>query len=115
MAVPTLGWALWHPIWWLQTLLAHSTEQPVPSWEEVEWPGPDRSLPKLRSLWADWTELVGSLEDSELGAAHLTRFPYADDRPFIHIVGWASMELTKNLGEMCLQRRLQDGWRRQRP
>ena len=47
-----------------------------------------------------------ALDEADLQSATLTRFPYRDGRPFAHILGWASMELTKNLSEMCLLRRV---------
>ncbi len=53
-------------------------------------------------------ELVTALSEEELGSGTLTRFPNTDGRPFVHVVGWASMEFTKNLAEMCLLRRLQE-------
>ena len=51
-------------------------------------------------------QLVTALDEADLQSATLTRFPYRDGRPFAHILGWASMELTKNLSEMCLLRRV---------
>lgn len=106
LPTPSLGWTMWHPIWWLTTLLAHTTGDPVPEPNEVEWPGNDASLPTLRELWETWVDVVDALDEADLDAGTLTRFPYRDGRPFVHVVGWASMELTKNLSEMCLQRRL---------
>ena len=115
MGVPSLAWTMWHPVWWMQTLLAHCRSQPVPSPESVEWPGPERALPALRRLWHDWMSLVGSLDATDLESGALTRFPYDDDRPFIHVAGSACMELTKNLSEMCLQRRIQADLRHDLP
>ena len=28
--VPTLGWTMWHPVWWLETLLAVSRSEDAP-------------------------------------------------------------------------------------
>lgn len=106
LPTPTLAWTLWHPIWWLTTLLAHTRGTEVPAVESVEWPGPGASLPVLRELWAEWSALVRSLGAADLQSGTLTRFPYDDGRPFVHVVGWASMELTKNIAEMCVLRRL---------
>jgi hypothetical protein len=104
--VPTLAWTLWHPLWWLAVLLAHTRGDEVPTPESVEWPGPSDSLPRLRTRWATWIDLLDGLSDDDLQSSRLTRFPYTDARPFIHVAGWASMELTKNLSEMCLLHRL---------
>jgi hypothetical protein len=104
--VPTLAWTVWHPVWWLETLLALSHGNPAPSASQVEWPGPLTTVPRLRELWAQWIEFVEVLTEDDLQSNELTRFPYTDGRPFAYVLGWASMELTKNLSEMCLLRRL---------
>jgi len=49
---------------------------------------------------------VNNLSEDDLGSGDVVAFPYEDGRPFIHIAGWASMELTKNLSEMCQLRRM---------
>lgn len=103
--VPTLGWTMWHPVWWLETLLAASRGESLPAPDDVEWPGP-QSVRRIRALWSEWTTFVASLTDDDLRSSALTRFPYTDGRPFVYVLGWASMEMTKNLGEMCLLRRL---------
>jgi hypothetical protein len=104
--VPTLGWTMWHPVWWLETLLAVSRGEDAPSVSEVEWPGPETTIARLRELWSEWTVFVGGLTDDDLRSGRLTRFPYIDGRPFAYVLGWASMEMSKNLSEMCLLRRL---------
>lgn len=106
LPTPSLGWTTWHPIWWLRTLLAHVRGEMVPDPESVEWPGPETAVESLRALWAEWSNLVASLGEDDLESSRLTSFPYHDDRPFVYVVGWASMEMTKNIAEMCLLRRL---------
>ena len=106
MATPSLAWTMWHPIWWLTTLLAHVHDETPPEPSEVVWPGPGGTLPELRRLWGGWMAFVASHDDEGLAAASTIAFPYDDGRPFVHVAGWASMELTKNLAEMCMQRRL---------
>ena len=97
---------MWHPVWWLETLLAVSRGEDAPSVSEVEWPGPETTIARLRELWSEWTVYVGGLTDDDLRSGRLTRFPDTDGRPFADVLGWASMEMTKNLSEMCLLRRL---------
>jgi hypothetical protein len=104
--VPTLGWTMWHPVWWLETLLAVSRGEDASSVSEVEWPGPVTTIARIRELWSEWTSFVGGLTDDDLRSSRLTRFPYTDGRPFAYVLGWASMEMTKNLSEMCILRRL---------
>jgi hypothetical protein len=96
---------MWHPVWWLETLLAACRGDSLPTPEDVEWPGP-QSVRRIRELWSEWTTFVAALTDDDLRSNELTRFPYADGRPFAYVLGWASMELTNYLGEMCLLRRL---------
>lgn len=103
---PSLAWTMWHPIWWLDVLLAHTRNEPVPTPSEVEWPGPDASLQAIQLLWSQWVGFLDELGPGDLSDGALTRFPYQDERPFIYVAGWASMELTKNLTEACLLRRL---------
>lgn len=103
---PSLGWVMWHPIWWLSVLLADTRGEPVPAADSIEWPGPTESLPTIGHLWREWMDLLDDLTPDELASADRTGFPYRDERPFVHIAGWASMELTKNLSEMCQLRRI---------
>lgn len=104
--VPSLGWTMWHPVWWMTTLLAHTRGHEVPAVEAVEWPGPAATIPVLRSLWSDWMRLIAELDDAALASGALTRFPYTDGRPFAHVVGWSGMELVKNISEMGVLHRL---------
>ena len=103
--VPSLGWTMWHPVWWMETLLAACRGEQLPAPGDVEWPGP-HSIGRIRELWSEWTTFVAELTDDDLRSNELTRFPYADGRPFAYVLGWASMEMTKNLSEMCVLRRL---------
>lgn len=106
LPTPSLAWTLWHPMWWLSVLLAHSYDAEIPTAESIPWPGPETSLDVIRDRWSEWMTFTKSLDDAALQASELTKFPYSDGRPFVYILGWASMELTKNLSELCLQRRL---------
>ena len=103
---PSLGWVMWHPIWWLSVLLADARGEPTPAAESIEWPGPTESLPTITGLWREWMDLLDGLSPDQLASPEHTGFPYRDERPFVHIAGWASMELTKNLSEMCQLRRI---------
>jgi len=50
---------MWHPVWWLETLLAVSRGEDAPSVSEVEWPGPVTTIARIRELWSEWTSFVG--------------------------------------------------------
>ena len=104
--VPSLAWTMWHPVWWMETLLAVSRGDDPSAPADVEWPGPQASIGRIRELWSEWTMFVGGLTEEDLRSNQLTRFPYTDGRPFAYVLGWASMEMVKNLSEMCLLRRL---------
>ena len=105
LPTPSLAWTMWHPIWWLSVLLGHAHDREIPAPESVEWPGPASSLATIRQLWSAWMSFAATLDDSALESGELTKFPYTDARPFVHTIGWASMELVKNLSEMCMLRR----------
>ena len=49
---------------------------------------------------------ASGLDEDDLSSGELSKFPYTDVRPFVHTIGWASMELVKNLSEMCMLRRI---------
>lgn len=106
LPTPSLAWTMWHPIWWLSVLLAHARNEEIPEPTSVQWPGPGLSLATIRQLWADWMKLADALDDDSLLSGELSKFPYTDGRAFVHTLGWASMELVKNLSEMCMLRRM---------
>lgn len=103
---PSLAWTMWHPIWWLSVLLGHAHGTRVPSVDSVEWPGPEPALETIRRSWSEWMSFTSELDDASLQSGALSKFPYTDVRPFVHTIGWASVELTKNLSETCLLRRV---------
>jgi len=106
LPTPSLAWTMWHPIWWLTVLLAHSRGDTVAAPSSIVWPGPATSLETIRTMWREWMDFVDGLSEDDLQSGDIVAFPYEDGRPFVHIAGWASMELTKNLSEMCQLRRL---------
>jgi hypothetical protein len=106
LPTPSLAWTMWHPIWWLSVLIAHAHGREIPAPESVEWPGPESSVATIRELWAEWMLFASGLDEDDLSSGELSKFPYTDGRPFVHTIGWASMELVKNLSEMCMLRRI---------
>lgn len=73
LPTPSLAWTMWHPIWWLSVLLAHSNGSEVPTADEVPWPGPAHSLPVIQERWSAWMGFVDRLRAEELHAGALTR------------------------------------------
>lgn len=106
LPTPSLAWTMWHPIWWLSVLLAHAHDNEIPTPESIDWPGPETALAVIRNLWAEWMAFAADLDDEALKSGELSKFPYTDGRPFVHTISWSSMELVKNLSEMCMLRRI---------
>lgn len=98
---PSLAWQLWHCAWWLSMLLDHTFGTGTLTRERFRWEGPDRGFAVIEDpherLWARLDELG----EQDWVSSERTRWPYQDGRPFGMVVGWASMELTKNVAEMA--------------
>ena len=88
LPTPSLAWTMWHPIWWLSTLLAHTREHDIPEITSVEWPGPDATLPALRGLWAEW---MGSV--NALGADR----PWGGDVDQVPVRRWTTIRACRGL------------------
>ena len=101
----SLGWILWHAIWWWSMVIDHSFGNATLRREEVDWPGAAGSMPALRTLHDGWLVLLDGLTDTDLDDNTRTRWPYTDGRSFGLVAGWVNIELMKNIAEMSLTRR----------
>lgn len=101
---PSLAWQLWHANWWLSMVLDHSFGSRSLTRETFDWEGPDRGFAAIDELYARLVAALEAMDDQEWHASERTRWPYLDGRPFGMVVGWASMELTKNIAEMARAR-----------
>jgi hypothetical protein len=101
---PSAAWTTWHIGYWWSMVLDHSFGQRSLTREEVCWPGDaPAAVSWIKGLERQWLEAVGGLDDRQLAAADLTRWPYTR-RPFGDVVGWVTVELTKNAAEIGMVR-----------
>jgi hypothetical protein len=84
---------MWQTIWWWSVLLDQLRGDGTLRREDIVWPGVEAGVARLR-------------ERADLDSGELTGFPFDDDRPFVRVVTWATVELTKNVAEMGLLRPL---------
>ncbi|MDD7940911.1 hypothetical protein PHK61_21045 [Actinomycetospora lutea] len=73
---------------------------------EIVWPGAAAGVDELRRLLDRWDAFLASRTEAELDAGGVVTFPFDDGRPLVAIAGWANVELTKNVAEMGVLRRL---------
>ena len=106
VAQPSLAWTMWQTIWWWSVLLDGVEGDGTLRREDVVWPGAAAGLAELRALHGRWDAFLAGLEAADLDSGRLTGFPFGDGRPFVQVVAWATVELTKNVAEMGLLRRL---------
>ena len=85
--------------------LDHCTGAGALAREEVFWPGAEQSLATLRTLHERWLLFLDALESEDLDSGELTRWPFSDRRPFVHVIAWVNIELMKNVAEISLLRR----------
>lgn len=97
---PSIGWITWHMVFWWSMALDYSVGSGSLAREEVAWPGDaDAVRATLGRLATEWRALVASLSEGDLRSTERTRWPF-QDRPFGEVVGWATVELTKNAAEL---------------
>lgn len=95
----SIAWLTWHMQWWLTSALAESRQESVPEREAVMWPGSaDGVRAELGRLAQGWQEMLVDAVDWDLDRP--TRYPWPDPRPFHRLVGWANLELMKNVAEI---------------
>ena len=103
---PSIAWVQWHVIWWWSTVIDRTFGSGQLRRDEVAWPGAAASMARIDVLRQAWIARLDSLSDADLSSGALTTWPYADGRPFAEVAAWVNVELTKNVAEMCLLRRL---------
>lgn len=99
LPVPTAAWVTWHIGWWWSTALTHLTGDPVPSRDDVRWPGGAESTRNwLRSLHSEWRTALAEADD----LAEISRFPWPADLGYTvaDMCAWANVELMKNAAEL---------------
>ena len=106
LAQPSLAWTMWQALWWWTVLLDQADGRPVTPREEIVWPGAAAGVDGLRRLHDRWDAFLATRTEAQLDAGDVVTFPFDDGRPLVAIVGWANVELTKNVAEMGVLRRL---------
>lgn len=95
----SVGWLTWHLQWWLTSALAEARQESVPEREAILWPGgADGVRTELGRLAHEWQDVLVDADGWDL--ERLTRFPWPHPRPFHRLVGWANLELMKNVAEI---------------
>lgn len=97
---PSIAWITWHINFWWSMALDHSLGSGKLVREEVTWPGSaDAVRARIGRLQQEWRSALERLSADDLRSTERTRWPF-QDRPFADVVGWVTIELTKNAAEL---------------
>ena len=97
---PSIAWLTWHIEFWWSMVLDHSFGRGTLTREAVRWPGDaERVRAGLGGLEAGWRAQLARLDDADFESAERARWPFRD-RPFVDVVAWVNVELTKNAAEI---------------
>jgi DinB superfamily len=86
-------------------VLDHSFGDRTMQRHDVVWPGAEAAMEAIDQLRVRWLDRLAGLADDDLDRGDLTRWPYQDGRPFVHVAAWVNIELMRNAAEMSLLRR----------
>jgi hypothetical protein len=96
----SIAWITWHMLFWWSSVLNHSFGSATLIREDVPWPGSAEAVKaRLVELQGEWRKQLQLLDDAELRSTRRTRWPF-QDKPFMDVVGWLNIELTKNAAEL---------------
>lgn len=95
----TVAWLTWHLQWWLTAALAEARSETVPERLDIRWAGTaDGTRHELTRLAEEWQTMLVDAEAFDPNRP--TRFPWPDARPLHRLLGWANIELMKNVAEI---------------
>jgi len=95
----TVGWLTWHLQWWLTSALAEARREQLPERTSIHWPGTaDGIRVELERLAVAWRTMLDEAADADPNRP--TVFPWPYPRPLHRLVGWANIELMKNVAEI---------------
>lgn len=101
---PSAAWITWHIGFWWSMVLDHNFGGGSLVREDVIWPGNAPTvIAWITQLEREWITAVGGLDDQSLSTPDHARWPFTG-RPFGDVVGWVTVELTKNAAELGLIR-----------
>lgn len=96
----SIAWITWHMLFWWSSVLDHSFGSATLTRQNVVWPGSAEAVKgRIGELHAEWRKQLELLGDEELRSSRRTRWPF-QDKPFMDVVGWLNIELTKNAAEL---------------
>lgn len=96
----SIGWMTWHWGYWLSMALDHGFGEGGLDRDQIAWPGDGPGATAwIRDLACQWRAQLERLTDQALISQTGARWPFAD-RPFIDVVAWANVELTKSAAEI---------------
>ncbi|RKN43567.1 DinB family protein [Micromonospora endolithica] len=99
--VPTIGWLTWHLGWWWSSAVEQAYGRPVPSREEVAWPGPGAAtVAWLRAVRARWVAVLDGLTEDDLAVPVGFPWPAESGHTVANLVAWVNAELMKNVAEI---------------
>jgi hypothetical protein len=97
---PSIAWLTWHIVFWWSMALDHSFDKGELTRQRVDWPGDAPGVKaRILALATRWREELARLPEAEFASPGRTRWPFTD-RPFIDVVAWVNVELTKNAAEL---------------
>lgn len=92
---PSIAWTSWHILFWWSMALDHNFGAAALAREDVAWPGDAEAVRlAIGDLHRRWDFALGSVD---LDAP--SRWPFTD-RTMADVIGWATVELTKNAAEI---------------
>lgn len=97
---PSIAWTTWHIGFWWSMAIDHTFGAGTLTREAVEWPGSaELVVERIGALERQWRDIIQNATDSDLVSTARTRWPF-ENRPLGDLIGWASIELTKNAAEL---------------
>jgi hypothetical protein len=100
LGASSIAWLTWHMVFWWRMVIDHSFGAASLAREDVPWPGTAEAVrARIVELQVEWRRRLELVDDDELRSTRRTRWPF-QGRPFVDVVSWLNIELTKNAAEI---------------